>query len=114
MASGTLYPASRRTNWNLLTNTPGSTDNIAVTVEAPTLDTSAIMMKHPSIHLLVATGGPGVVTCHPVDILKPSQLPLFIDPSYTQDLDHYNPHKCHKREEQAKESLSCEFSSSAL
>ena len=40
----------------------GGPDNIAVTVEAPTLDTSAIMMKHPSIHLLVATGGPGVVT----------------------------------------------------
>ena len=40
----------------------GGPDNIAVTVEVPTLDTSAIMMKHPAIHLLVATGGPGVVT----------------------------------------------------
>lgn len=40
----------------------GGPDNIAVTVEKPTLDTSAIMMKHPDIPLLVATGGPGVVT----------------------------------------------------
>ena len=40
----------------------GGPDNIAVTVEVPTMQTSDIMMKHPSIHLLVATGGPGVVT----------------------------------------------------
>lgn len=40
----------------------GGPDNIAVTVEVPTLDTSAVMMKHPDIPLLVATGGPGVVT----------------------------------------------------
>ncbi len=40
----------------------GGPDNIAVTVEKPTLDTSAIMMKHKDIPLLVATGGPGVVT----------------------------------------------------
>ena len=32
------------------------------------------------------------------DILKPSQPHIFIDTSYTQDLDHYNQHKCHKRE----------------
>jgi hypothetical protein len=35
---------------------------------------------------------------HIVDISKPSQPPIFIDPSYTQDLDHYNQYKCHKRE----------------
>lgn len=40
----------------------GGPDNIAVTVEVPTMDTSDIMMKHPAIPLLVATGGPGVVT----------------------------------------------------
>ncbi len=40
----------------------GGTDNIACTGKAPPLDTSAIMMKHPDIPLLVATGGPGVVT----------------------------------------------------
>lgn len=40
----------------------GGPDNIAVTVEHPTLDTSAVMMKHKDIPLLVATGGPGVVT----------------------------------------------------
>jgi propionaldehyde dehydrogenase len=36
--------------------------NIAVTVEQPTLESSGVMMKHPKIALLVATGGPGVVT----------------------------------------------------
>ncbi|MCC8152546.1 MAG: aldehyde dehydrogenase EutE [Lachnospiraceae bacterium] len=40
----------------------GGPDNIACTVSKPTLDTSAVMMKHPDIPLLVATGGPGVVT----------------------------------------------------
>ena len=40
----------------------GGPDNVAVTVEKPTLDSSAIMMKHKDIPLLVATGGPGVVT----------------------------------------------------
>ena len=40
----------------------GGPDNIACTVEKPTLETSAVMMKHPDIPLLVATGGPGVVT----------------------------------------------------
>ncbi|MCD8301271.1 MAG: aldehyde dehydrogenase EutE [Clostridiales bacterium] len=40
----------------------GGPDNIACTVANPTMDTSAVMMKHPDIHLLVATGGPGVVT----------------------------------------------------
>lgn len=40
----------------------GGPDNIACTVEVPTMDSSAIMMKHPAIPLLVATGGPGVVT----------------------------------------------------
>lgn len=33
----------------------GGPDNIAVTVEAPTMDSSAVMMKHPAIPLLVAT-----------------------------------------------------------
>ena len=40
----------------------GGPDNIACTVEKPTLETSGIMMKAPEIQLLVATGGPGVVT----------------------------------------------------
>ncbi|MDO4621860.1 MAG: aldehyde dehydrogenase EutE [Eubacteriales bacterium] len=40
----------------------GGPDNICVTVTKPTMQTSAIMMKHPDIPLLVATGGPGVVT----------------------------------------------------
>jgi propionaldehyde dehydrogenase len=40
----------------------GGPDNVACTVEHPTLDTSNIMMKSKDIQLLVATGGPGVVT----------------------------------------------------
>jgi propionaldehyde dehydrogenase len=36
--------------------------NIAVTVDAPTLATGNTLMTHPAIALLVATGGPGVVT----------------------------------------------------
>lgn len=40
----------------------GGPDNIACTVSDPTLATSDVMMKHKDIPLLVATGGPGVVT----------------------------------------------------
>ncbi|MFI3211804.1 MAG: aldehyde dehydrogenase family protein [Eubacteriales bacterium] len=40
----------------------GGPDNVAVTVEKPTMETSAIMMKHRDILLIAATGGPGVVT----------------------------------------------------
>jgi hypothetical protein len=47
-------------------------------------------------------GRPSNIPSHIVDISRPSQPPLFIDPSYTQDLDHYNPHKCHKRESKQK------------
>lgn len=40
----------------------GGPDNVACTVETPTLETSNIMMKHKDIPLIAATGGPGVVT----------------------------------------------------
>ncbi len=40
----------------------GGPDNVAVTVEKPTMESSNIMMKHPDIPLIAATGGPGVVT----------------------------------------------------
>lgn len=40
----------------------GGPDCIACTVQNPTLETSNIMMKHPDIQLIAATGGPGVVT----------------------------------------------------
>lgn len=40
----------------------GGPANIAVSVAKPTLETSNIMMKHKDINLIVATGGPGVVT----------------------------------------------------
>jgi hypothetical protein len=52
---------------------------------------------HPN-RPLQGGGSPSNIPSHLVDIFKPSQPPLFIDPSYTQDLDHYNQHKCHKRE----------------
>ncbi len=40
----------------------GGPANVACTVRKPTLETSNIMMKHKDIHLIAATGGPGVVT----------------------------------------------------
>ncbi len=40
----------------------GGPDNIACSCENPTMDTSNVMMKHPDISLIAATGGPGVVT----------------------------------------------------
>ena len=40
----------------------GGPDNVACTVQKPTLDTSKVMMQSKDIQLLVATGGPGVVT----------------------------------------------------
>jgi len=40
----------------------GGVANIATTVAKPTIETGNIMMKHPDIALLVATGGPGLVT----------------------------------------------------
>lgn len=40
----------------------GGPNNIAVSVAKPTMATSDIMIKHKDIPLLVATGGPGVVT----------------------------------------------------
>ena len=39
----------------------GGPENIVVTVENPTMETSDIMVNHPSVRMLVATGGPGVV-----------------------------------------------------
>ena len=40
----------------------GGPENIAVSVSEPTLKSSQILFKHKDIPLLVATGGPGVVT----------------------------------------------------
>ena len=40
----------------------GGPDNVACTVDKPTLESSAIMMKHKDIPLIAANGGPGVVT----------------------------------------------------
>jgi hypothetical protein len=50
-------------------------------------------------------GSPSNIPSHIVDISKPSQPPLFIDRSYTQDLDHYNQHKCHKKRSSKRELL---------
>ncbi len=40
----------------------GGPNNIAVSVTKPTMATSDLMLKHKDIPLIVATGGPGVVT----------------------------------------------------
>jgi propionaldehyde dehydrogenase len=40
----------------------GGPENIATTVTKPTMETSKIMLAHKAIHLIAATGGPGVVT----------------------------------------------------
>ena len=62
------HPAAKRTTIyainmvNEASLSVGGPDNIAVTVQNPTLETSNIMMHHKDIPLLVATGGPGVVT----------------------------------------------------
>jgi len=40
----------------------GGPDNIAVSLAKPTLESGTAIFKHPDIPLLVATGGPGVVT----------------------------------------------------
>jgi NAD-dependent aldehyde dehydrogenases len=40
----------------------GGPNNIACTIVKPTMDSSSVMMKHPDIQLIAATGGPGVVT----------------------------------------------------
>ena len=40
----------------------GGPNNICCSLEKPTIDSSAGMMKHKDIPLIVATGGPGVVT----------------------------------------------------
>jgi len=40
----------------------GGPDNIAVSTAQPNQETGNILFRHPDIHLLVATGGPGVVT----------------------------------------------------
>ncbi len=40
----------------------GGPCNVAVALQNPTVESTNIMMKHPDIHLIAATGGPGVVT----------------------------------------------------
>lgn len=39
----------------------GGPENIVATVKSPTIQTSNVMVNHPSVRMLVATGGPGVV-----------------------------------------------------
>ena len=39
----------------------GGPENIVATVKNPTMDSSNTMVNHPSVRMLVATGGPGVV-----------------------------------------------------
>ncbi len=39
----------------------GGPENVVVTVANPTMESSKMMVNHPSVKMLVATGGPGVV-----------------------------------------------------
>ena len=39
----------------------GAPNNLIVTVKEPSIDNTNIMMKHPKVRMLVATGGPGIV-----------------------------------------------------
>ncbi len=39
----------------------GAPKNLIVTVEAPSIENTNKMMKHPKVRMLVATGGPGIV-----------------------------------------------------
>lgn len=39
----------------------GGPDNLITSVRKPSIETTNIMIKHPKINLLIATGGPGVV-----------------------------------------------------
>lgn len=62
------HPAAKKTSLytiNMLNEASmeaGGPNNIAVTVAEPTMESSNVMMKHNDIHLIAATGGPGVVT----------------------------------------------------
>ena len=40
----------------------GAPNNLIVTVKEPSIDNTNIMMKHPKVRMLVATGGPGIGT----------------------------------------------------
>jgi len=61
------HPAAVRTSVfavemiNRAAQTACGISNIATTVDAPSLESGKIMMSHPDIALLVATGGPGLV-----------------------------------------------------
>lgn len=39
----------------------GAPDNLVVMVESPSIENTNIMMQHPKVRMLVATGGPGIV-----------------------------------------------------
>lgn len=39
----------------------GAPENLIVTVKEPSIENTNIMMKHPKVRMLVATGGPGIV-----------------------------------------------------
>lgn len=62
------HPGAARTSQfavqlvNAASRALGGPSVIAATVAKPTLESSGAMMKHPDIPLIVATGGPGVVT----------------------------------------------------
>ena len=62
------HPAAKKTTIfaiNLINEASieaGGPDNVACTVENPSLESSDVMLSHKDIQLIAATGGPGVVT----------------------------------------------------
>lgn len=61
------HPRAREVSTKLITMLnkelveAGAPENLIVTVKNPTIENTNIMMNHPKVRLLVATGGPGIV-----------------------------------------------------
>jgi hypothetical protein len=92
---------NERMTWRRTGHCPVAHRTIRCAHRQQTSPTATILVGgykyHPN-QPLQGEGSPSNIPSHLVDILKPSQPHIFIDPSYTQDLDHYNPHKCHTSE----------------
>jgi hypothetical protein len=93
-----------RTTWRRTGHCPVAHQTVRCVHRQQPSPTSTIWLVAINTTQLATSSGwsPSNIPSHIVDISKPSQPPLFIDPSYTQDLNHYKPHKCHKRESKQK------------
>lgn len=61
------HPRAKKVSIKLITllnqalHRAGAPDNLITTVREPSIENTNIMMSHPSVRMLVATGGPGIV-----------------------------------------------------